>query len=395
MRPWNGSLTISRGHPEKPVEMRLVLAEMAKIRKHGGHAAENAWLSGSAVEEIFVCLAWCMLHVMKDSSVMPSIFDEAMKWLVDNIKGTPWEASWNTIGISRNDKKCKNGEHAAENAWLTGSAVEEIICLFGLMHASCDEGLKCHAIHFRWGHEMARWQYQGDTLRSQLKYDWYWQKWQKMQKWWTCSGKCLIDWLSCGRDNLFVWLDACFMWWRTQVSCHPFSMRPWNGSLTISRGHPEKPVEMRLVLAEMAKICKNGGHAAENAWLTGSAVEEIFVCLAWCMLHVMKDSSVMPSIFDEAMKWLADNIKGTPWEASWNAFGISRNGKDMQKWWTCSWKCLIDWLSCRRDICLLGLTHAPCDEGLKCHAIHFRWGHEMARWQYQGDTLRSQLKCVW
>ena len=30
-----------------------------------------------------------MLHVMKDSSVMPSIFDEAMKWLVDNIKGTP------------------------------------------------------------------------------------------------------------------------------------------------------------------------------------------------------------------------------------------------------------------------------------------------------------------
>ena len=30
------------------------------------------------------------------------------------------------------------------------------------------------------------------------------------------------------------------------------------------------------------------------------------------MLHVMKDSSVMPSIFDEAMKWLADNIKGTP-----------------------------------------------------------------------------------
>ena len=179
---------------------------------------------------------------MKDSSVMPSIFDEAMKWLADNIKGTPWEASWNAFGSGRNG-----------------------------------------------------------------------------MKWWKCSGKCLIDRVS--SEYLFAWLDACFMWWRTQVLCHPFSMRSWNGSLTISRGHPEKPVEMRLVLAEMAEICKNSEHAAENAWLTGSAVEEI--------------------------------------------------------------------------ICLLGLTHASCDEGLKCHAIHFRWGHEMARWQYQGDTLRSQLKCVW
>ena len=179
------------------------------------------------------------------------------------------------------------------------------------------------------------------------------------------------------------------MWWRTQVSCHPFSMRPWNGSLTISRGHPEKPVDMRFVLVEVAW---NGENAAENAWLTVSAVKETFVCLEWCMLHVMKDSSVMPSIFDEAMKWLVDNIKGTPWEASWHAFGISRSG---MKWWKCSGKCLIDRLSSERDICLLGLTHASCDEGLKCHAIHFRWGHEMARWQYQGDTLRSQLTCVW
>ena len=216
---------------------------------------QRKMLDWQSQQWIFVCLAWRMLHVMKDSSVMPSIFDEAMKWLVDNIKGTPWEASWNAFGISRNGKNT--------------------------------------------------------------------------QTWWTCSEKCLIDRVS--SEYLFAWLDACFMWWRTQVSCHPFSMRPWNGSLTISRGHPEKPVEMRLVLAEMAEICKNSEHAAENAWLTGSAVEEIFVCLAWCMLHVMKDSSVMPSIFDEAMKWLVDNIKGTPWEASWNAFGISRNGRNMQK----------------------------------------------------------------
>ena len=295
-------------------------------------------------------------------------------------------------------KICKHSEHAAENAWLTGSAVEEIICLLGLMHASCDEGLKCHAIHFRWGHEMARWQYQGDTLRSQVKCDWYWQKWHEMVEmrlfglmhascfmWWrtqvSCHpfsmrpwngsltisrghpekpvGMCLVlAEMAWNGGNAFVWLDACFMWWRTQVSCHPFSMRPWNGSLTISRGHPEKPVGMRLVLAEMA-------------WM----VE-------------MRLFGLMHASCDEGLKCHAIHFRWGHEMARWQYQGDTLRSQLECVWYWQKWHEMV-------EMRLFGLMDASCDEGLKCHAIHFRWGHEMARWQYQGDTLRSQLECVW
>ena len=253
------------------------------------------------------------------------------------------------------------------------------------------EGVLHHCHPFSMRSEMARWQYQGDTLRSTLAFVWC-QECACDECW--CVVALLTNMFNEGGSTGWkhgMWCEGVLHVMKDSSVTPSIFDEAWNGSLTIPRGHPEKHIGIRLVSGMrmwwmLMRCCTFEQHVHEGRRI-GCKYG------MWCegALHVMKDSSVTPSIFDEVWNGSLTIPRGTPWEAHWHSFGV-RNAHVMNVdallhfWTACSWgssyqdALLHFWTACswgssyRVQVWYVMWRCASCDEGLKCHAIHFRWG---------------------
>ena len=141
--------------------------------------------------------------------------------------------------------------------------------------------------------EMARWQYQGDTLRSTLAFVWC-QECQSDECW------CVVALLKSG---WFYWVEAWYVMWRCAscdegLKCHAIHFRwglKWlvdntKGTPWEAHWHSFGVRNAKVMNVDALLHFWNAG--GSTGWKRGM----------WCegVLHVMKDSSVTPSIFDEA-----------------------------------------------------------------------------------------------
>ena len=166
--------------------------------------------------------------------------------------------------------------------------------------------------------EMARWQYQGDTLRSTLAFVWC-QECACDECWCVVALlKSMFMRVVVPGAGMVCDVKVCFMWWRTQVSRHPFSMRP-----EMARWQYQGDT-LRSTLAFVWWQC-----ACDECWCG------VAVLISMFMRAVLPGGSVVCDV------------------------------KVCFMWWR------------------IQVSRHP-----------FSMRPEMARWQYQGDTLRSTLAFV-
>ena len=363
---WNGSLTIPRGHPEKHIGIRLVsgmrmwwmLMRCCTLEKHVHEGRRIGCKYGM----------WCegALHVMKDSSVTPSIFDEAWNGSLTIPRGHPEKH----IGIRLVSgmrmwwmlMRCCTFE---KRVVLSGGSV---VCDVKVCFMWWRTQVSRHPFSMR--SEMARWQYQGHTLRSTLAFVW-------CQEWWMLM-RCCTFWTACSWGSSYR-VQAWYVMWRCAscdegLKCHAIHFRwglkwlvdntkgtPWEAhwhSFGVRNAH----VMNVDALLHSWKACSWGLLYRVQAWYVMwrcASCDEGLKCHA---IH-----------FRWGLKWLVDNTKGTPWEAHWHSFGDNAHVMNvdavLQFWLACSWGPFY-----RVEAWYVMWRCASCDEGFKCHAIHFRWG---------------------
>ena len=290
-------------------------------------------------------------------------FRWGLKWLVDNTKGTPWEAHWHSFGVR--NAKVMNVD-ALLHFWKAGGSTgwKRGMWCEGLLHVMKDSSVTPSIFDEAWngsltiprGHPE---KHIGIRLVS------------GMPKWWMLMRCCTFEkrvFLLGG--SVVCDVKVCFMWWRTQVSRHPFSMRP-----------------------EMARWQYQGDtlrSTLEFVWRQECACDErwcgVAVLISMFMRAVLAGGSVVCDVKVCFMRWRTQVSRHPfsmrPEMARWQYQGdtlrstlafVWRQECQSDECW-----CVVGLLKCgwfyRVEAWYVMWRCASCDEGLKCHAIHFRWG---------------------
>ena len=311
---------------------------------------------------------WCegVLHVMKDSSVTPSIFDEAWNGSLTIPRGHP-EKHIGIRLVSGMPKwwmlmHCCTFE---KRVVLPGGSV---VCGVKVCFMWWRTQVSRHPFSMR--PEMARWQYQGDTLRSTLAFVWC-QECACDECWCVVALlKSMFMRVVVPGGSVVCDVKVCFMWWRTQVSRHPFSMRP-----EMARWQYQGDTLRSTLAFVWCQEC-----ACDECWCVVALLKSMFmrvvvpgagtvcdvkVCFMWWRTQVSRHPF---SMRPEMARWQyqGDTLRSTlafVWcqecqsDECWCGVALLKCGwfYRLESWYV-MWRC------------------ASCDEGLKCHAIHFRWG---------------------